>query len=153
MRVVVHATAQFIQSWQLVGLHSTSNDHDVKTRMLQCSRLFLEYPNKLLNNIYPWRPGVVGLLRQMNLPRWVPIDLCHPRCAAMTTSTGLSILWYCPSMIYDVFLCDDYHPLYHHSKCIEIKTNPEFQFNSLFVAHWKTFYITFNNFWWQMGSS
>ena len=46
----------------------------------------------------------------MYLLRWLPIDLCHPRCAAMTTSTGLSIPWRCPSMIYVVFLCDACHP-------------------------------------------
>ena len=30
----------------------------------------------------------------------------------MTTSTGLSILWCCPSMIHKVFVCDAYHPLF-----------------------------------------
>ena len=44
--------------------------------------------------------------------RWLPIDLRHRRCAAMTTSTGLSIPWCSPSLIYEVFLCDDYHPLF-----------------------------------------
>ena len=36
------------------------------------------------------------------------IGLCHPWYAAMT---GLSIPWYYPSIIYEVF-CDDSHPLF-----------------------------------------
>ena len=40
----------------------------------------------------------------------------HPRCAAMTTSTGLSNPWCCPSMIYAIFLCDACHPLFHFSE-------------------------------------
>ena len=48
----------------------------------------------------------------MHLLRWLLIDLCHPRCAAMPISTGLSIPWCCPSMIYMVFICDDCHPLF-----------------------------------------
>ena len=43
---------------------------------------------------------------------WLPIDLRRPQCAAMTTSTGLSIFWYCPSVTYEVSLCDDDHPLF-----------------------------------------
>ena len=33
----------------------------------------------------------------------------HPWNTAMATSTGLFIPWCCPSMIYEVFPCDDYH--------------------------------------------
>ena len=41
---------------------------------------------------------------------WLPIDLCHPWYTVVATLTGLSIPWCCPSMIYELFLCDDYHP-------------------------------------------
>ena len=53
-----------------------------------------------------------GVLRLMHPLRWLPIDICHPRCAAITTSTGLSIPCCYPSMIYEVFLCDDCHSLF-----------------------------------------
>ena len=36
---------------------------------------------------------------------WLSIDL-------LSSATGLSIPYCCPSMIYEVFLCDDYHPLF-----------------------------------------
>ena len=47
-----------------------------------------------------------GVLWQMHPLRWLSIDLRHPRCAVLMTSTGPSIPWRCPSMIYAVFLCD-----------------------------------------------
>ena len=53
----------------------------------------------ILTNKYPRHSDVVGVLRQMHPLRWLPTDLCHPQCAAMTASTGLSIRWRCPSMI------------------------------------------------------
>ena len=39
-------------------------------------------------------------------------DFCRLHCAAMMTSTFLSIPGCCPSMIYAVFLCDARHPLF-----------------------------------------
>ena len=54
----------------------------------------------------------------MDRMRWLPIDLCHPRCAAIATSTDLSISWCCASMIYEVFLCGDYHILFLRQRII-----------------------------------
>ena len=51
----------------------------------------------------------------MHLLRWLPIDLYHLRCAAIMISTGLSIPWCWPSMIYKVFLYNDSMTTIHGS--------------------------------------
>ena len=64
------------------------------------------------DNVLQWRPSVSGVLRQDAYAAMVSSDFCCLRNAATTTITGLSISWCCPSMIYAVFLCDEYHLLF-----------------------------------------
>ena len=100
--------------WQMsvVGHHSSVDKVVCKNVVtVQVGSGMRLSPTKWLTNTHDAQVSLAGL-RQMHPLRWLPIDCCHPLCAAMTTSTGLSIPWCSSSMIYDIFLCDDCHPLF-----------------------------------------
>ena len=89
----------------------------IKCRKVQTSKLShtLGSYNKRRLILQTWptpaMPMCRWVLRQMPQPRWSPINCCRLRCAA-TTMSGLSIPWCCTSMIYVVFLCNDYHSMF-----------------------------------------
>ena len=74
------------------------NANNIQTHILVC---FIYRNFKSWWNINTWLVPMTPkrCWYQMNALRWLPIDLCRLRYAAITTSTGLSIPWCCPSTV------------------------------------------------------